>query len=65
MSKKYYGQFNPPFDKILEEKYLGKIKNGIGIECGAFDGVMECTLKFFEDNQGWTIYNIEASPPRF
>jgi len=60
--KKYYGQFQPPFDKILEEEYLGDIYNGIGLECGAHDGVTENNLKFFEDNYNWTIYNIEASP---
>lgn len=62
---KFYGQFNPPFDKILKERYLDKINNGIGIECGAFDGLLECNLKYFEENQYWKIYNIEASPPIF
>jgi FkbM family methyltransferase len=61
----FYGQFNPPFDKILKDRYLHLIQNGVGIECGAFDGLTECNLKYFEENQNWKIFNIEASPPIF
>ncbi len=61
----FYGQFDPPFDKVLKERYFDKFDNGVGIECGSFDGITECNLKYFEENQNWKIYNIEASPPIF
>jgi hypothetical protein len=44
----FYGQFNPPFDKILKDRYFNNVFNGVGIECGAFDGLTECNLKYFE-----------------
>jgi len=36
----YYGQFNPPVDKILHEKYFPNKLNGISIEAGALDGII-------------------------
>lgn len=47
---KYYGQFNPPVDKILHDKYFNNKFNGISIEAGAFDGKTENCTKFFEEN---------------
>ena len=46
----FYGQFDPPFDKILKERYFNDFNNGFGIECGACDGLTECNLKYFEEN---------------
>lgn len=63
---RYYGQFNPPLDQILHERYFhGHTGPGIFVECGAFDGETECTCKFFEESLGWTGVNVEPSPPVF
>ena len=64
---RYYGQFNPPLDKLLYERFFSGLVPacGIGIECGAADGISESSLKFFEESLGWTIYNIECSPPLY
>lgn len=58
---KYYGQFTPPLDQLIYEKYFNnKIPAiGIAVECGAFDGITESTCKFFEESLGWTVFNIE------
>ena len=60
---KFYGQSNQ--DEFLFERYFKNKKDGISIECGAFDGVMESSTFFFEETMGWTCINIEASPPIF
>ena len=69
---KYYGQYDPPDDKILYEKYFMNYAKrsedsleGFFIECGAFDGQTECCCKFFEETLGWKGINIEASPRIF
>jgi FkbM family methyltransferase len=59
---KFYGQFNPPQDQIIYETYFKDHKNGVFIECGAFDGVSESSCLFFEESMGWTGINIEATP---
>ena len=63
----FYGQFNPPLDKILYERYFNdKIPaQGIAVECGAFDGLTDSTCLFFEESLGWHVFNIEASPSVF
>lgn len=61
----YYGQFHPPVDQFLHERYFSNHKNGTCIECGAFDGQLESSCKFFEESMGWKSINIEASPPNF
>jgi FkbM family methyltransferase len=61
----YYGQFTPPVDEIIHERYFPTLENGIGIECGAFDGVTESCTYFFNKNKGWTTFNIEAVPNIF
>ncbi len=64
MAYKFYGQFDPPVDRFLYERYFtGRRTPGIFVECGAFDGVTECSCKFFEESLGWTGINIEPSPP--
>ena len=60
MSHVYYGQFNPPVDKIIHQRYFPNKQSGISIECGAFDGVTDSCTKFFEDNYNWKTINIEA-----
>ena len=62
---KYYGQFNPPVDKILHTTYFPNLLNGISIECGAFDGITESCTKFFEENYQWKTINIEPGPKIF
>jgi len=62
---KFYGQFNPPVDKILYERYFKNKKNGISIECGAFDGLTENCTKFFEENFNFNTINIEPLPHIF
>jgi FkbM family methyltransferase len=57
----YYGQLEQ--DRFIHERYFLDKRNGISIECGAFDGVMESATYFFEESMGWSAINIEASPP--
>lgn len=62
---KFYGQFDPPVDKILYEKYFKNKVNGTSIECGAYDGVRDSNTKIFEDNFNWRTINIEPLPNIF
>jgi FkbM family methyltransferase len=62
---KFYGQFNPPLDKGLFERYFPNKKSGFFIEAGAHDGVLECTCKFFEESMGWKGINVEPAPYTF
>lgn len=60
---KFYGQFNPPIDKVLYERYFTDFKgNGVCLECGAVDGVNISSTKFFEETLGWLSINIEPHP---
>jgi len=59
---KFYGQGIPPVDKVLYESYFKDIKNGTLIECGACDGLLESSCKFFEEFMGWDSINIEPVP---
>ena len=45
---KFYGQSEQ--DKFIFERYFKDKKNGISIECGAFDRIMESSTLFFEEN---------------
>lgn len=66
MNHKYYGQFNPPVDRVLCETFFRDQKEkGVCIECGAFDGVVESCCKFFEETLGWSCINIECVPCLF
>ena len=62
---KYYGQFNPPVDKVLHDRYFLNKFHGVSIECGAFDGLTENCTKFFEENYNWKTINIEPLPHIF
>lgn len=60
---KFYGQFEPPVDKFIFERYFNDEGfKGIFVECGAFDGLTENSCKFFEETMGWQGYNIEPLP---
>lgn len=61
----YYGQFDPPVDKIIHERYFPELENGISIEAGAFDGITESSTYFFNKNKNWTTFNIEPLPNIF
>jgi FkbM family methyltransferase len=52
-------------DQQLYETFFVDKRQGFFVECGAFDGLTECTCKFFEESMGWTGLNIEPSPNIF
>lgn len=56
---KFYGQFNPPVDKILYERYFTNKFNGTAIEAGALDGIWDSSTYFFFLNYNWKTVNIE------
>jgi FkbM family methyltransferase len=61
--KKYYGQFDPPVDKFIHERYFPDVSiRGVFVECGAYDGLTECSCKFFEETMAWQGYNFEPVP---
>lgn len=60
---KFYGQFDPPVDRFIFKRYFpDKGISGVFVECGAFDGVMESSCKFFEETLGWRGFNFEPVP---
>ncbi len=64
---RYYGQFNPPVDQVLFDRYsriLGDVP-GVFIESGAFDGVTESNCKFLEESLGWRGINVEPFPHHY
>jgi FkbM family methyltransferase len=63
---KFYGQFDPPVDQFIFQRYFpdSGIK-GIAVECGAFDGLTECSCKFFEESSDWQCYNLEPAPANY
>jgi len=56
----YYGQFNPPMDKIIEE-YFPNQEVGNCIEVGAVDGVFISNTLYFE-RLGWNVLCLEPIP---
>ena len=56
----FYGQFE--LDRVLYETFFKEKRGGFFVECGSFDGLTECTCKFFEESMGWTGLNIEPTP---
>jgi len=64
-NRKYYGQFDPPVDKIIHERYFPNKREGVSFECGAYDGLTENNTKFFEENYNWKTINIEPLPHVF
>jgi FkbM family methyltransferase len=61
---KFYGQFDPPVDFLIYENMckFDYEPLGIAVEAGAFDGQSESCCKFFEEEFGWLIVNIEPVP---
>jgi FkbM family methyltransferase len=62
---RFYGQWNPPVDQVLFERYFQDRRNGFFIEAGAFDGLIESSCKFFEESLGWRGANLEPTPWNF
>jgi FkbM family methyltransferase len=62
---RFYGQFDPPVDKVLYDTYFTDVRGGVCIEAGAYDGELESCCKVFEEFLGWTGVNVEASPHNF
>lgn len=62
---RFHGQFDPPVDRYLFERFFPELRDGLAIECGAFDGVLESSCLFFEESRGWRTVNVEPSPPVF
>jgi len=58
---KYYGQFDPPVDKTIHDRYFKNRRDGFFIECGAFNGIDDSSCYIFEKYLNWTGINIEAS----
>lgn len=56
----FYAQYE--LDKFIQNNFFKDKKNGFFVECGAFDGLSECTCKFFEESMGWKGLNIEPVP---
>lgn len=59
----YHGQYNRGLyvDEYIHKTYFTDIKSGFFIEAGAFDGVVESSCLYFEENAGWKGINIEPS----
>ncbi|MCG9082787.1 FkbM family methyltransferase [Laribacter hongkongensis] len=63
---KFYGQFTPSVDQFIFERYFRDTNiKGVFVECGAFDGLTECSCKFFEESMGWKGFNLEPAPANF
>lgn len=62
-NKKYHGQLD--IDKVLHERYFSNKSNGVLVECGAYDGIVESNGLFFERYLNWTCYNVEPVPILF
>jgi len=56
----YYGQFDPPTDKVIEEFFPNKY-TGIAIEVGAAHGIAASNTLHFEQ-LGWNCLCIEPNP---
>lgn len=63
--RRYYGQFDPPVDQYLFERFFPTLRGGVSLECGSYDGIAESSCYFFEKHRGWHGVNVEASPPIF
>lgn len=62
---RFHGQFDPPVDRYLFERFFPTLRGGVSLECGAQDGLADSSCLFFEESRGWRSVNVEASPPIF
>lgn len=63
MNRRYYGQFH--IDKFLNDNFIHDKEKGFFVECGAYDGIVDSTCKFFEETLEWRGINIEPVPHLF
>jgi FkbM family methyltransferase len=59
-NQKFYGQFNPPVDKIIRDYFADK-EYGVCIEVGAVDGI-EYSNSYHFELSGWDTLCIEPIP---
>lgn len=59
----YHGQGGT--DEHLHLTYFADRRDGVAIECGACDGILESNCLFFERELGWKVVNVEAAPPLY
>lgn len=65
MKNKYFGQWSPPADQVIELNYFPDgTPPGVLVECGAGDGLTESCGKFFS-LRGWRCINIEPDLDRY
>jgi len=60
---KYYGQKG--IDSYLNDNFINNKRDGFFVECGAGEGVIDSSCKFFEETLGWTGINIEPVPKMY
>jgi len=58
---RFYGQWNPPVDKVLYDNYFTDVRDGYFIDCGAAEGALYSNTKFFDETMGWNGICIEPS----
>lgn len=63
MRYRYHGQLG--FDKVIHENYFLDKVDGLFIEAGAFDGVLDSNTLFFYLNKNWRGINVEPLPNIF
>lgn len=59
----YYGQFDPPTDRVIEEYFPSKT-SGVAVEVGAAQGIAASNTLHFEQ-LGWKCLCIEPNPHLF
>jgi len=62
MANQFYGQFEYQLDKYLYDNFFNNKKNGISIEAGASNGILENNTFFFEKELNWKTINVEPLP---
>jgi FkbM family methyltransferase len=65
MITKFFGQWDPPVDKVLYENYFKGVDKGFFIDCGAAEGTLYSNTFSFEREANWTGICIEPSPNAF
>lgn len=61
--KEYFAQYGQ--DKFLDKVFFSKIKNGIFIDIGAYDGIRFSNSYFFEKYKNWKGVCVEPNPKVF
>ncbi|MFK7738088.1 MAG: FkbM family methyltransferase [Pirellulaceae bacterium] len=62
-SPRFYGQFHPPSDKVIFERYFSNYgRPGYFVECGAYDGEVDSNCRVLEEHYQWQGLNLECQP---